>query len=79
MLSTERLNKIPIVVEKHPDTYVAYPLGIQGAVVGEGDTFEEALADCRSAIRFHVETFGEEVLETESPLLEAALVQPSTA
>ncbi len=67
------------MVEKHPDTYVAYPLGIQGAVVGEGDTFEEALADCRSAIRFHVETFGEEVLETESPLLEAALVQPSTA
>ena len=34
-----------IVVEKHPDGYVAYPLGLKGVVVGEGDTYEGALAD----------------------------------
>jgi predicted RNase H-like HicB family nuclease len=56
-----------IVVEKHPDGYVAYPLGLKGVVVGEGDTFEEALADVVSAIRFHIETFGEEVCCNETP------------
>ena len=52
------MRQVKIIVEKHPDGYVAYPLGIDGIVVGEGDTFDEALADVRSAIRFHVETFG---------------------
>ena len=27
-----------IVVEKHSDGYVAYPLGMKGTVVGEGNT-----------------------------------------
>ena len=43
-----------IIVEKHPDGYVAYPLGLKGVVVGEGDTAEEALADAKSAIAFHI-------------------------
>jgi len=47
-----------IIVEKHPDGYVAYPLGVKGVVVGEGDTYEDALADVKSAIEFHIETFG---------------------
>jgi predicted RNase H-like HicB family nuclease len=51
-----------VIVEKHPDGYVAYPVGLKGAVVGEGETYEEALADVQSAIRFHIETFGEEVI-----------------
>ena len=38
------------IVEKHPDGYVAYPLGLKGVIVGEGDTNEEALADVKSAI-----------------------------
>jgi predicted RNase H-like HicB family nuclease len=46
-----------IIVEKHPDGYVAYPLGMKGVVVGQGDTYEEALSDVKSAIRFHIETF----------------------
>ena len=50
-----------IIVEKHPEGYVAYPVGIKGVVVGEGDTLEEAIADVESAIKFHIETFGEEV------------------
>ncbi|MBD2544101.1 type II toxin-antitoxin system HicB family antitoxin [Planktothricoides raciborskii] len=50
-----------IIVEKHPDGYVAYPLGIKGVVVGQGDTYQEDLNDVRSAILFHVETFGKSV------------------
>jgi hypothetical protein len=30
------MQKVKIIVEKHPDGYVAYPLGVQGAVVGQG-------------------------------------------
>ncbi len=64
-----------LVVEKHPDGYVAYPLGLKGVVVGEGDTSEQAVADCESAIRFHVETFGSEVLEGDSTVLEAFIAE----
>lgn len=59
------MRKVKIICEKHPDGYVAYPLGVKGVVVGEGETYDEALADVRSAIKCHVETFGREVLETE--------------
>lgn len=59
------MKQFKIIVEKHPDGYVAYPLGLKGIIVGEGDTYEEALADVKSAIRFHIETFGQEVLEVE--------------
>ena len=62
---------IKIIVEKHPDGYVAYPLGIKGIVVGQGDTYEEALADVKSAIQFHIETFGTEMFELEPEVLEA--------
>jgi len=55
------MRSIKIIIEKHPDGYVAYPLGLKGVVIGEGDSYEEALADVKSAIRFHVETFGAEV------------------
>ena len=33
------MRQIKVIVEKHPNGYVAYPLGLQGVVVGEGDTF----------------------------------------
>lgn len=48
-------------------------------MVGEGETYEEALADVRSAIRFHIETFGREVLESESPALEAFVTEAGVA
>jgi predicted RNase H-like HicB family nuclease len=69
------MKSIKIVVEKHSDGYIAYPLGIQGVVVGEGDTYEDALNDVRSAIAFHVETFGESVLEGDSSVLEAFVAE----
>ena len=69
------MKNIKIIVEKHPDGYIAYPLGIEGVVIGEGDSYEEALEDANSALRFHIETFGWEVLNTESPVLEASIVE----
>jgi predicted RNase H-like HicB family nuclease len=59
------VKQLKIMVEKHTDGYVAYPLGIQGVVVGEGDSYEEALADVKSAILFHIETFGAETIAYE--------------
>ncbi len=69
------MRQYKIIVEKHPDGYVAYPLGIKGVVVGQGNTYEEALSDVKSAIRFHIETFGEEVLEVEPPILEVFVAE----
>jgi predicted RNase H-like HicB family nuclease len=69
------MTQIKIIVEKHSDGYVAYPLGLKGVVVGEGDTYEQALADVKSAIQFHIETFGPQVLEAESPVLEAFIAE----
>ena len=68
-----------IIVEKHPDGYVAYPLGLKGVVVGQGDTYEEALADVRSAIKVHIETFGAEVTDGEAPVLEAFVAETHIA
>lgn len=65
------MKQFKIIVERHPDGYVAYPLGLKGVVVGEGDTYGEALADAKSAILFHIKTFGDDVLDTDSPVLEA--------
>ncbi|GAB6163671.1 hypothetical protein JCM12298_28310 [Desulfothermus naphthae] len=69
------MRQVKIIVEKHPDGYVAYPLGLKGVVVGQGDTYEEALADVKSAIRFHIETFGEEILDVEPPVLEVFVAE----
>ena len=63
------LRQFKIIVEKHSDGYVAYPLGIKGVVVGEGDSYEEALADVKSAIQFHIETFGTDALDVDSPFV----------
>ena len=69
------MNQLKIIVEKHPDGYVAYPLGIKGAVVGEGNTYEEALHDVKSAIRFHIETFGEDSFEIDPPILDVFVAE----
>ena len=66
---------LKIVVEKHEDGYVAYPLGVRGVVVGEGDSYEEALANVQSAIRFHVESFGLDVLEAQPDVIEAFVAE----
>ena len=69
------MRQVKVIVEKYPDGYVAYPLGLKGIVVGEGDTYEEALADVKSAIRFHIKSFGEAVLDVDPPVLEAFVAE----
>lgn len=54
------VKQFKVIVEKHADGYVAYPLGLKGVVVGQGDTYEEALTDVKSAIAFHIDTFGKD-------------------
>ncbi len=73
------MRQFKIVIEKHADGYVAYPLGLKGVVVGEGDSYEEAVADVKSAIHFHIETFGAEGLEADSPVLEAFVAEAGVA
>jgi predicted RNase H-like HicB family nuclease len=57
---------LKIVVEQHEDGYVAYPVGIRGVVVGQGDSYEEAVDDVKSAIAFHADTFGKDALAAPS-------------
>jgi predicted RNase H-like HicB family nuclease len=73
------MHQVKIVVEKHSDGFVAYPVGLKGVVVGQGDSYEDALEDTKSAIRFHIETFGPEVLESESPVLDAFIAEAEIA
>jgi len=54
--------RFKIIVQRSEEGYVAYPLGLKGVVVGDGDTFEDVLDNIKSAIAFHIETFGDEVL-----------------
>ena len=74
------MNKqLKVIVEKHSDGYLAYPLGLKGVVVSEGDTYEEALINVKSAIQFHIETFGDEVFEADEPILEAFVAETGVA
>jgi len=70
---------LKIVIERHPDGYVAYPLGLaRGSVVGQGASYGAALADVQSALAFHAETFGPDALAASSedgPVLEAFVAE----
>ena len=73
------MKSFKIVVEKREDGYVAHPVGTKGVVVGQGDTYDEALADVRSANAFHLENFGPDALEDASPVLEAFIAEATVA
>jgi predicted RNase H-like HicB family nuclease len=60
-----------IVIEKYSDGYVGYPLGLRGVIVGQGDSYDEALQDTKSAVKFHIDTFGDDVLKVDQPVLQA--------
>jgi predicted RNase H-like HicB family nuclease len=72
------MNAVKIVVEKHPDGYVAYPIGLNGACVAQGDTFEQVMTEVKSAIQFHLDTFGKDALlpDADSPIMEAFIAAP---
>lgn len=63
------------IIEQHSDGFVAYPIGLKGAVVGQGDTRDAALADARSAAIMHIEVFGNEVIVEESQPIYAEVVE----
>lgn len=70
------MRRFKIIVEEHSDGYVAYPLGFKGVVIGQGDSYEGALSDVKSAMTFHIETFGEDAFsEEETPVLEAYITE----
>jgi predicted RNase H-like HicB family nuclease len=73
------MQRTRFIVEQHPDGFIAYPLGVQGVVVGQGDTREEALEDARSALEFHIETFGADVLEIQNDVLAAFVDEADVA
>ena len=68
-------HSLKLIVEQHPAGYIAYPLGIHGLVIGEGDTYDEAVADAISAVEFHIETFGPDVLDSDSPVLDVFITE----
>ena len=45
--------------------------------MGQGPTYEAAMADVRSAISFHVDTFGADDLGGETSVVEAFIAEAS--
>lgn len=74
-IEMDAMQRLKIIIEKHSDGYVAYPVGINGVIVGQGDTYKQALADVQSAIRFHLDTFGADSLTNEEPVMEAFVAE----
>jgi len=72
------MRKVKIVIERHEDGYVAYPLDLRKgvAIVGQGDSYEEALADVTSAIKFTLESSSEtEIFDDELPAVEVFVAE----
>ena len=67
--------QLKLIVEKHEDGFIAYPIGIEGIIIGQGNSYEEAVNDVRSAIKFHIETFGSESISNENEVIEAYLTE----
>ena len=74
-----KISHIKVIIERAEDGYVAYPLGTKGVVVGQGDTYEEALTDVTSAIRAHLREFGPDSLRPDSPAIEAFIAEAEVA
>lgn len=51
-----------VIIDEDQDGYTAYTSGKAGVIVGHGRTYEEVLIDIKSAVLFHVETFGDNIL-----------------
>ncbi len=78
------MRNVKIVIERYEDGYVGYPLGFtRGAIVGQGDTYAEALKDTESAIDFFIQHYGKEKffehLEGETPALDAYIAETRIA
>ncbi|MGW8256330.1 MAG: type II toxin-antitoxin system HicB family antitoxin [Thermoguttaceae bacterium] len=69
------VNRVKVIIERVEDGYIAYPLGLKGIVLGQGDTYHEALTDVTSAIRAHLQEFGPECLQESSSAIEAFIAE----
>lgn len=69
------MKSLKVIVEKHADGYVAYPLGMKGAVVTQGTSYDAVVANVGSAIAFHLETFGRDVLEGRDDIAETFVTE----
>lgn len=50
-----------IIIDKHPDGYCGYLLGFSnGAIVGQGNTYMEALQSTESSIKSFIDYYGKE-------------------
>ncbi|WP_256664170.1 hypothetical protein [Methanospirillum purgamenti] len=41
------MNQYKIFVEQNHDCFIAYPVGKKGIIIGQGDTYQEALDDIK--------------------------------
>jgi predicted RNase H-like HicB family nuclease len=73
------MHNVNIVIEEHDDGFVAYPLGMNGVVIGQGDTAEDALKDVKSAIGFHIGSFGKGAFADTVEVLSARLAEAELA
>ena len=78
------MKNVKIVIERHEDGYVGYPLGFtRGAIVGEGETYGEALKDTERAIHAFIQHYGKEKffshIEEANPTIEAYIAETSVA
>ncbi|MEA2552020.1 MAG: hypothetical protein QOJ65_196 [Fimbriimonadaceae bacterium] len=70
---------LKVIIEQHTDGFVAYPVGLKGVVVAEGDSYEEAVQNLESAIKFHVESFGEQAFQTEDRVIQVFVAETRIA
>jgi predicted RNase H-like HicB family nuclease len=73
------MRTLKFIVERHSGGFLAYPLGLRGVVIGQGESSEEALEDAKSAAKFHIETFGSEAFDDESDVQAAYVVEGDVA
>ncbi|HEY5090989.1 MAG TPA: type II toxin-antitoxin system HicB family antitoxin [Polyangia bacterium] len=73
------MSVLKFIVEKHTDGFIAYPLALRGVVLGQGDTYEAALADAQSAAQFHIDTFGDEAWEDDGDVEAAYVAEANVA
>jgi predicted RNase H-like HicB family nuclease len=48
-------------------------------VIGQGDSYESALDDVKSAIKFHIDTFGLNEIDSDPPVIEAFIAEAGVA
>jgi len=68
------MRPLKVIIERHTDGFIAYPLGLRGVVIGQGETYDEALRDVTSAIEFFRDTFGEEAFD-ENEVMEVCTTE----